>query len=1561
RGSLKEFEQKFPHHWLYVAELIQNAVDEKATVIRFRIENDSTLIFEHDGEEFDFDRDVIGVSTKGISSKGIGTIGFMGVGFKAVFRAYAKARISSAGWRFCFNVPITIEEEYDIGRREWLGAVLPCWDEGVPPPSNGMRCRIELTDRILINHTIESDLQAVFKEDKSLLVLLARYGVRQVDWNGDVWDLDIERTVTSGSVTRFHVAITDSNVLKTSGSVKDSTECHHRWLIFSIKYDPTKSAIRKFLSYRQLIPITPEEKLEASRARSVEAFFELDSNNFPLLPDRGEAYAFLPTGIILPIGVNIQADWLLAQSRQELMDANLEDNPWHCEIMANIPILTKHFFEWLTNKDGPKMGIWNKAYKILPLLDQSEVCPWFFGSVAPNARVFGSAYCVRLREELSKTRFMIRDSGDGVIDFISPENARVLPRHLAESCGDRSDSRPWILYGEYLVSRESLGQHAESTLREIGLLKEITPNELQVHWSKGVVKDWYESFDEKVKDRMLESLFAGLHAMDSNKDWRTANLKCFPSENEFVERSRAIRFPGLWHILKNDEEFSTMLQPFIKKHGSAVSWDFDRSLSSGSDPSSLNARLFLETVTKIDLSSIMADWWNSLSYSETNMGVVVRFTAYICEKFPQMKDLVKKVVCINEDGQKLLLPFNEVFLAEPYAGEYRHKYNPVKYFVADCYFQHNDSLDWKAFFESYEPPVSGRFKPIKILKELDRAQCNSSGFEVEMLRTTERTVLWTRDPTVRIDNKNYYMVDFGFPKELKEALHSGNISSCFGKWLGEDAGTLHIYTRKYLLYIPRHQYNICEMKDTRNAEWIQTLSDCRWIYSKINTGPFKPEDVLRSFDDVRPNAPVADLDLSLIKLLEGAGVFFGTNIPKPGPIERLERMGESLGSEELFRVIEDIIKRNDPEEMDSLQKMVGRKALVQLPECMNLLDGSKRIPLTRIVKKVGPGYRSHLGWVVAADDLAEKDHKIGSLLNLLQAIHPLPPKTTAAQAIQYLEWVYRTKPEIESISKYLPSAYSYIVEVYPHDIMIQNAWQKIRSQAVVYTYGRRWMEVMGVETIYLNDLQITEFTMIKKEHLAIPYHLGATDRPGHQIAAVKLLGLTAVSHVYKVVTRKGGPVETPDSWRGDFLEIQKAMLEILNINEEIEDSDAEIIGTVESKKILPLDIARLQDLFQEIIKIETGKTSVSKAAYAINEGRVALVCGKPEDFADALCEVLISYYNANRKKMIHKLASSATLVICSLGKVDFRKKINTFREKFGLNPLKDEAPPVPDTTLAPLSENSGSKDSILMENQAENEKNDRNGEVNTKTNPDQYSEEQVRKNVAQNNSPGQSEENGDTLDSRKKEEDNGSVGNEQEEEDSGNGTDEDGSGICKSTGGKGSVRKPGDSSSAMKKSRRLLSYVSRNVSGNLSDDGNDDEEDHESDEESLNSKMIGDAAERYVMLFEESRNFKPTNMNERIPNHEGYDIESIGPDSEKIRIEVKGIIGDWNDRGVSMTKSQFKSAQQYQDSYYLYVVEYVFDDTKRRIHRIRNPASNITQYQFDQGWKSVSEEENGDE
>ena len=97
RGLLNVIELTFDHRWVYLYELVQNALDVGATSIAIRIgEAGDALIFQHNGDQPLDEKDVEGLSKVFRSTKGARSVGFMGIGFKSVFIRFGEAWIS--GW-----------------------------------------------------------------------------------------------------------------------------------------------------------------------------------------------------------------------------------------------------------------------------------------------------------------------------------------------------------------------------------------------------------------------------------------------------------------------------------------------------------------------------------------------------------------------------------------------------------------------------------------------------------------------------------------------------------------------------------------------------------------------------------------------------------------------------------------------------------------------------------------------------------------------------------------------------------------------------------------------------------------------------------------------------------------------------------------------------------------------------------------------------------------------------------------------------------------------------------------------------------------------------------------------------------------------------------------------------------------------------------------------------------------------------------------------------------------------------------------------------------------------
>ena len=162
-------------------------------------------------------------------------------------------------------------------------------------------------------------------------------------------------------------------------------------------------------------------------------------------------------------------------------------------------------------------------------------------------------------------------------------------------------------------------------------------------------------------------------------------------------------------------------------------------------------------------------------------------------------------------------------------------------------------------------------------------------------------------------------------------------------------------------------------------------------------------------------------------------------------------------------------------------------------------------------------------------------------------------------------------------------------------------------------------------------------------------------------------------------------------------------------------------------------------------------------------------------------------------------------------------------------------------------------------------------------------------------------------------------------------------------GNEGSGISSGNSAPSSRSRGRLRSYVmsvERDETHEASDDGR--------------VGSIDEAGMEAVRLLEIQAGRRP----ERQAHHNpGYDVTSYRDGIEERTIEVKSTAGPWGGMGVGLSERQFSYAQKLGDQFWLYVVEYALDPERQKVWTIQNPASRVTDFMFDAGWKDATADE----
>ena len=83
-------------------------------------------------------------------------------------------------------------------------------------------------------------------------------------------------------------------------------------------------------------------------------------------------------------------------------------------------------------------------------------------------------------------------------------------------------------------------------------------------------------------------------------------------------------------------------------------------------------------------------------------------------------------------------------------------------------------------------------------------------------------------------------------------------------------------------------------------------------------------------------------------------------------------------------------------------------------------------------------------------------------------------------------------------------------------------------------------------------------------------------------------------------------------------------------------------------------------------------------------------------------------------------------------------------------------------------------------------------------------------------------------------------------------------------------------------------------------------------------------------------------------NNAGYDL--YNPEEDGKVVEVKSMSGSLENRPATMTRTQFHTALELGEKYWLYVVEYADDRERSRIKKIQDPARRVQTFTFNRSW-----------
>ncbi len=1438
----------------YLFELVQNALDAGANSIAIRLaENGDALTLQHDGGQPLDEKDVEGLSKIFRSTKGAWSVGFMGIGFKSVFGRFQEAWISGSGWTFRYETTQVVGQEYGDKQRDLLGAVIPVWDDTIPAPQPGFTTRFEMHRPTEEGRDLQSDLAQFLPEgSRTILAILAASGLERLEVNDQEWELG-----TSGEpggslvVTAF---THDENLL---------------WRLFPAQFRPSREAVACFLEHRRIQPSEEEREqvyAEAARDRRVLGVLPLDNDGMPKPPPRGRVWATLPTEVTLPFGLHINADWLLNISRTGLRE--IEDNPWQRGIADSIADILAGFLEWsadtLAEPDRAKAAF--KALA-LPSLEAGGL----------ETLLASEHWLSGLRNRLEEAAvFPVWTGETGRLAFSKPGDTVVPPAPLARAFSKYPDLRPAVLLKGSVLMGDVLGPDALKLLRRIGLLCEMSPQELEQAWQGGLEDCWKQFPGEhESRRRLLFRLWAAVADLLSDEAWRDVDLHCIRS------------VAGKWHPV-TEVVFLNERLPTKREPGGSETRGFveplvpDENRLGDEWVATLRQRRRNEPEQKIlsqawdwierhargiSLLEVVEAAVNNLKLSANpDWSVLVPLGHW--SKHRNRPDLLAHVLVESENGQRGL-PVGEALLATPYVehGRDRALLFPANPVISSAYLdqdpKHASSREWRAFFEK-----AGAKGGLEVRCLEDFASRGKRELVAKFLGTDVNAIGESND-------SGYRLLDFDIEPSLPGPDAPRELRGALAAWIEDGSQVLHANGRRQCSYFYYHSNT---RHGTTQSAWVIKLSKLAWV--PCEDGELRrPQDVLPWSDPAREDAPVAQLSPELLSVLEQEGVKFGTAIPEATSLRRLAAVGFRLDAEELAELLSQCRHQVTS---DKDRGLLDRA----LQELTVPSSNSQRFPLDRIVRRVGGSHRGGLGgWVVPVDRIEDVLRR--------ELEHPdfardFPDTTTGGQALDYIREVWkraRSSPEglANEVRDVLPTAYAYCLEDCQEDVALSEQWEEAATEAVVFA-ERDWVVLTEADNTYLDDIEDRLFLPSKHQvRIVTGGHLGHSR--SQQLCTAEAIGLPLLSS--SVIMEWHCEEETPisDDWVSRF-DLTCQLLRRVRGSEQ-EESDG---AGIETEK-LPM-LIRVRELALKV-RVLNGDSEHVPVNARLHK-RALSVAGRPIQFAsDAAKELLREYSFGQRADLAADLTGMLTAIDVDR---DFHFAADKFRRshapKFKWPPVvlldldHEEAtgpgdePTGPASTAAPIRDERQGADAPT---------------------------DQARPSGASGRGKPNLSGDGKAVDDQ-----TGQPG-ELEREESG------------STGGSYTRDR------ALARQNALAEQLRSSLKGEIAPNPEEDDAAETGISNEDRPTALGDEEYRKVAARYEREAGREPELGD--PRQTGWDIRSTDPRTKAVRlIEVKGRGRPWDeDEVVELTRAQigkaFETAEkQATDSWYLYVVEKTDDD-----------------------------------
>lgn len=1210
RGILKAIKLSFDHSWIYIFELVQNALDAGAKTISIQIGiNGNSLIFQHDGNQRLGKEDVERISQILLSDKGVSSVGFMGIGFKSIFARFRDVRISGWNWYFRFNVQYDRGDRYGDEQPDLLGAVVPIWDARIQNPSHNFTTRFELSNRIVPSEELSKDLgRFLFDDDGSLLAILANCGLRRLEVNERVWNLNV---VSGSCSTSIAMAATRSRSMS--------------WQLFEVEFQPSNEAVKCFLEQRGSSGFKEEEA--AAQPRRVLGILPLDEDGFPASTERGRVFATLPTDVSLPFGIHINADWLLNISRTGLKE--IEENAWQREIVDCIANVLARFLVWSADTYSDPAAA-RASFNLLAAPDPTA------GGLES---LFAEDRWLTTFAELLKNSAVLPVWTDKNtrLAYAAPEDSTLPPCPLADAFDEMPDLRPGVLLERKIIKGNILGNNAKDLLSQANLLNELTPLDLEQAWPKGI-RQWWEAHSETEEKRqhMLLRIWAAVAELSEKEKWQNIELKCVPTvAGNWLSVEQVSRLEEELPS-KNEpsgEETRDFIKPYIEvmqrvpKRLIRALQELERNNRYTSITYTKARNWFESHAQSISLASIVQEALCQLASSEDpDWSVLVPLGRWA--KNRNRSDLLTYVLVDSRDGSTGVRVSRAV-VAAPYVqnGVGRIRIYPENSPISKKYLDSSDDSNeiesWKNFF--YQAEVKGKLK-IKCLED------HSKRFERDRVAEFVGSI---ENDISESNGRGYKLFDYDIVPDLQSADSSLEFRSAIAPWLDEGRSELkgkgHRLT-KYFYFVPE------ERRGTNVCTWVKKLMDIEWV--PCNDDELRmPECALARKDPERPHSPFAVLSGELTRVLEKEGLKFGSAVPDTIAVHKLKAKGKMANVEELIQMLRDC--------RSQIKSKTDKIEFAAVLESITFpLTGGRRIPLSRVVKSRNRNLLD--GWIT---EFREFDQSLQ--VELLEANFPFPDSTTGRQALEFIRNVWKKakatpdKLHVEEINA-LPFAYEYCLEDCSEDDKLLALWRDALPEAVLAT-GAEWIVRAEIDELFVDDLADRRYIPEEICPRAIPEeHLGITRRI--QLQATDEFNLRSLKESVELSWTEGESMDVPAMWLLRIGLVCNLLMCSGSAGGRVEFNSIEVANGNELKLVLVRELK----LAVNILDSEPENVPVD----ARLNGNILVIAGRPNMFASDAAKELMQLFSVNQ---YGTFGADLTNLLLAIGNsADFRRAVNKF-------------------------------------------------------------------------------------------------------------------------------------------------------------------------------------------------------------------------------------------------------------------------------------------------------------